>query len=1178
MSLIKDFITRWQGSGAAERSNYALFISELCDLLEVPRPDPSSEKSEENDYVIDRAFTRKDKDDHSSTVYLDLYKRGHFVLETKQGSSGEGDRVGHGKRGTRGWDKALDKAYHQARAYIRDLPEEHGRPPFLIVVDVGHCIDLYAEFSGTGGTYLAYPTPTKRRIFLEDLKQEETRQLLRTIWTDPASLDPSKHAAKVTREVAATLAELATSLEKDGHDPQIIATFLQRLLFTLFAEDVGLLPEKSFEKLLEKSATNTQAFISLVTQLWKEMSTGTPFSTILMQEVIHFNGGLFENPSALPLAEPQIKLLVHAAKQDWKEVEPAIFGTLLERALDPTERHKLGAHYTPRSYVERLIEPTLMQPLRDQWQSVKTAAALLHDQAEAATPGSSEAERLHRQAREEVTKFHNELSEIKVLDPACGSANFLYVALARIKELEASVLDLLADLGGDLTLEMSTHMVRPDHFYGIEVNPRAASIAQLVLWIGYFQWHHKTTGKADTNERPLLPKQQTIECRDAVLDYDEKIPRKDPDTGEFITIWDGHSTKPHPVTGKEVPDESRRTPLFDYVNPRRTTWPEADYIIGNPPFLGASRMRDSLGDGYTEALRKTWKKFKPDSWDFVMFWWHQAAELVRDGKTSAFGFITTNSIHQTFNRRCIEPFLGNAKKPVSIVFAIPDHPWVDSTDGADVRTSMTSVTAGNHEGILKNVSDEQEVKNGEISVTLQALKGKIFPNLKTGVDISSTTQLSSNETLSSKGVMLIGAGFLIDETKANEFKAIYGNTADNVILNYRHGKDISSQPRNLKVIDLHGYEEDKVKNEFPSIFQHLTTHVKPDRMLNREKYRRENWWLFGRKNLDLRAFIDGLPRFISTIETSKHRYFVFLDKSIRPDNKLVNIGLHHAEYISLLSSSAHVAWALECGARLEDRPVYVKTTCFETFPFPDVPDGELKTRLRDLGEQLDSHRKARQAEHPDLTLTGMYNVLEKLRSGEPLTAKEKTIHDDGLVTILQQIHDDIDQAVYQAYGWQDIWQWQQDARTGSCYDPETDIVTQLEIEHGKLAETIAPYLEQYEQVLLQRLVDLNHERAAEEARGKIRYLRPEFQDPDNTQKEIEQNLNLPAVKAAPTTAKSSKLKWPKTLPEQVACLQDHIPAVGTDAEALSLLFGRTSKKRITEITQILQTLSALGQI
>ena len=1168
---VEDFITRWEPSGGAERSNYALFLSELCDILDVDRPEPSTTTNSDNAYVIDRAFPHLDKTGKTSTVYLDLYKRDHFVLETKQGSSDEGDKKGHGKRGTNSWDKALDKAYGQAKDYILDIPADEGRPPFLIVCDVGYLFDIYAEFSGTGGTYLRFPDPKNHRIYLDDLRHEKSRTLLRTIWTDPHSLDPSKYAAKVTKEVAETLAKLAASLEKNNHDPQVVAKFLQRLLFTLFAEDVGLLPKKSFEKLLEHAVKSPQGFSTLITQLWKEMASGTSFSTIIMQEVAHFNGGLFQNPTALPLELEQIELLLHAAKQDWKEVEPAIFGTLLERALDPRERHKLGAHYTPRAYVERLIEPTLMQPLREQWSAVKTAAGMHHED------GKDE------KARKEIEIFHQHLTHIKVLDPACGSGNFLYVALARIKELEAEVLDLLENLGGDRMLEMDSTKVRPSQFLGVEINANAAAIAQLVLWIGYFQWHHKTTGTADTNDRPLLENEHTIQNRDAVLDYDEKIPRTDPDTGKIITIWNGITTKPHPVTGKEVPDETARKPLFDYINPRRTTWPDSDYIIGNPPFLGASRMREGLGDGYTEALRTAWKKFNPNSWDFVMFWWHQAAELVRDGKVNQFGFITTNSIHQTFNRRCIEPFLANDKKPVSIIYAIPDHPWVDSTDGAAVRIAMTVVTAGKLSGNINILIKEEELNNGDYYLEFGKKSGTIASNLKTGADLTLTLPLKANKQLSSRGVMLFGSGFIVTRETAINLGLGSEPGLGKIIREYRNGRDIAAVPRNLMVIDTFGLDPETILKRHPKIYQHLLNSVKPDRDQNKDKTIREKWWLHGRNRPELRTYIEDINRFIATVETSKHRYFIFLDKSILPDNRLVNIASSSAADLAILSSFVHTCYASFTGSRLGvgNDLIYNKTRCFETFPFPEIQNPALKTRLTNLGEQLDAHRKARQAEHPELTLTGMYNVLEKLRSAETLTDKDKVIHDQGLVTLLKQIHDDIDQATYEAYGWSDIWQWRTDCNSGTCYDPEDQNTNQLELSpETSIHEATSDYREKYDQVLLQRLVDLNHLRAAEEAKGKIRYLRPDYQDPENTQRSQPQELALPATAQAiaATKIKTAKPSWPKELPQQVTAVLALIPDLGTDAEEIANMFGRKSAKRTQEVTHIITMLESLGQI
>ncbi|MFN9663877.1 MAG: type IIL restriction-modification enzyme MmeI, partial [Akkermansiaceae bacterium] len=430
---INTFISRWENSGAAERANYQMFLSELCEILEIPRPDPTSPDPEKNLYVFDRAITRTSPDGSAVTNYIDLYKAGHFVCETKQGSGGDssGDlrspssKIGHGKRGSSAFDKALERAYHQGRDYITSLPASHGRPPFLIVCDVGYSIDLYSEFTCTGGRYERFPDPTHHRILLTDLREPKIRERLRLVFTDPLSLDPSKRAAEVTRDIATRLAKLAKSLEADGHDTQIIAGFLQRCLFTMFAEDIGLLPENGFRNLLEKVKSSPQGFTVLISGLWREMATGTQYSALLFQEIAYFNGGLFESTSALPLTAAQLDMLAHAAASDWSDVEPSIFGTLLTRALDSRERHKLGAEYTPRSYVERLIRPTIIEPLREEWEATRIAAASLHRDAE-------QLEALADQRQEEM----NALGATKEAQ-AIGAERNKILADAKKKDAEA---------------------------------------------------------------------------------------------------------------------------------------------------------------------------------------------------------------------------------------------------------------------------------------------------------------------------------------------------------------------------------------------------------------------------------------------------------------------------------------------------------------------------------------------------------------------------------------------------------------------------------------------------------------------------------------------------------------------------------------------------------------------
>jgi hypothetical protein len=546
-------------------------------------------------------------------------------------------------------------------------------------------------------------------------------------------------------------------------------------------------------------------------------------------------------------------------------------------------------------------------------------------------------------------------------------------------------------------------------------------------------------------------------------------------------------------------------------------------------FIGASRMRDALGDGYTESLRKAGKGDIPESADFVMFWWCKAAAEVVQGRCKQFGFITTNFIHQTFNRRVIEPFVAavsNRQAPLHLAYAIPDHPWVDSADGAAVRIAMTIAAPGKAEGILEKVITEQAREDGENEVTLLRSGGLIAPNLQIGADLSSCTPLQANATLAHRGVQTIGAGFIISPDEVKSLGLGADTAIEKHIRGDQNGRDLTDKPRGVRVIDLYGLTADEALTQWPSLYQHVLIHVKPERDHNNRDSYRKNWWIHGKPRRDLRPALADLPRYIATVETSKHRFFTFLDQEILPDKKLIAIAADDAFVLGVLSSSVHVTWALAAGSWLGvgNDSVYVKSRCFDTFPFPALEEGSLKQRIRDLGERLDSHRKRQQKQHPGLTLTGMYNVLEKLRSGEPLTAKEKLIHDQDLVTVLRQIHDELDAAVLEAYGWSDLSE--RDTGIPACSSapgasPE---------EAGRNA---------YITSLLTRLVALNHARAAEEKRGLIRWLRPDYQNPNSSTRD------------------------------------GHRPPLQDD---LAAHFGKRTKPRIQQISEILDTLSALGKL
>jgi len=1146
ISTIDSFIARWERSAASERSNYVSFLKELSRLLDVPEPDPATGDPEHDAYVFERPVQFAGDTGTGSTGFIDLYKRGAFVLEAKQGSEAPAEtnplapakkkrRRGTAVRGTGGWDTAMQAAKGQAEQYVRALPASEGNPPFIVVVDVGHTIELYADFSRAGKTYIPFPDSRSHRIRLADLARPEIRERLRALWLDPMSLDPSRRSARVTREVAARLALLATSLESSGHDPQTVAAFLMRCIFTMFAEDTRLLPERSFTELLGQMRDDLKHLPDMLSDLWSTMNTGG-FSAIVRRKILQFNGGLFENNRALPLTREQLDLLIEAGRADWHDVEPAIFGTLLERALDPVERHKLGAHYTPRAYVERLVMPTVVEPLREEWDAVR-AAALTH-------LGRADG---RADAVKELREFHARLCSLRVLDPACGTGNFLYVTMEHMKRLEGEVLDMLQSLGEMVdTLELSELTVGPHQFLGIEINPRAAAIADQVLWIGYLQWHFRTHGDALPRE-PVLKNYHNIECRDAVLAYDRAEPLLDAE-GKPVTRWDGRTTKKHPVTGKDVPDETARVPVLRYINPRKAEWPQADYIVGNPPFVGGWKIRQTLGDGYVHALWETYPEI-PEKADLVMYWWHQAARLCSFKHIYRFGFITTNSITQIFQRRVLAEFIAGSSAPLYIVFAIPDHPWVDSESAAAVRVAMTIAEPRSTAIKFSLLGEVIEPSIGEsVMVKFQEVE-ELGPDLRPGINLDNASALLANSNLCSPGVQLYGAGFIISVDDIGRFGTEAQKASqDWVIRPYRNGRDLMGNSRNCFVIDFFEIEQNEAAARYPHIFQHILNHVKPERDQNRRQSIREKWWRFGWERPVWRKTVFELQRYISTPEVAKHRVFVLLDKSILPDNMLINIGLDDAHFLGTLSSRIHVVWALAAGGRLGigNDPRYNKTRCFDPFPFPAATE-EQKARIRELGEALDAHRKRQQELHPGLGITDMYNVLEKLRAGEALAEKDLNIHEQGLITLLKQIHDDLDAAVFDAYGW-----------PASLSDEE----------------------------ILERLVALNAERAREEESGLIRWLRPEFQNPKGAagtaQRMTELDIAPEPVETPKKTAKGKKAAaekrpWPATLREQAQAVRSALAERTTPTEAADLarLFDKARKDRVAEL---LATLADLGQV
>lgn len=494
-------------------------------------------------------------------------------------------------------------------------------------------------------------------------------------------------------------------------------------------------------------------------------------------------------------------------------------------------------------------------------------------------------------------------------------------------------------------------------------------------------------------------------------------------------------------------------------------------------------------------------------------------------------------------------------QPLHLAMAIPDHPWVDGANGAAVRIAMTVAAPGAGEGQLLTVTGEQPGEHGEVAVELTERTGLIHADLSAGANVAAAQPLRAMSGVSSPGVKLHGAGFIVTPEQAAEWRY------PTLIRHYRNGRDLTDKPRGAMVIDAFGLSAEELRTLHPGVYQWLLERVKPERDAKGNTKDGAGyaklWWLHGKPRQEMRKQLSGLPRYIATVETAKHRTFQFLDASILPDNMLIAIAVNDAYTLGVLSSQLHIDWALATGSRLGvgNDPRYNKSRCFETFPFPDEDTGptpQLRERIATLAEQIDAHRKrvlAPESGHTGLTLTGLYNVLAALREGRPLTAKEKTQHAQGLVGVLRELHDELDAAVLAAYGL---------AAQASTDD------------------------------ILAHLVQLNTQRAAEEAQGRVRWLRPEFQNPQNSlqkqellpqeEQALEADFDGEKQLSKPEQTKPTQHPWPPTLPEQVRAVADALATspVPLTLPAIEARFkGRGPWKK--GLPTLLQTLEALGR-
>ncbi|MBB4637589.1 class I SAM-dependent DNA methyltransferase [Longimicrobium terrae] len=747
--------------------------------------------------------------------------------------------------------------------------------------------------------------------------------------------------------------------------------------------------------------------------------------------------------------------------------------------------------------------------MRERWAPVQAHAAKL---------AGSKRKKDRDAALGELRAFHAELRGLRFLDPACGSGNFLYVTLHMVKRLELEVLRAIEEITGNP--ELGIEEVGPWQFHGIEIKPWAREIAELTLWIGYHQFwmeHHKG-GKVP---EPVLLDTKTLELRDAVLAWDEivEVPEKSrPDPTPRIV---------HPVTGKLVPDPDARLPYYEYRGARQAEWPKAEFIVGNPPYLGTKRMRDAFGDGYVDALRYSYTEL-PDSADFVMYFWHRAASSINSETTLRSGLITTSSITNTQNRAVIA---GATSEKCKVLWAVADHLWVEEAEGAAVRVAMTVLGRGG-KATLVSVDSAGNPTSEQTAIALN-------PDLSTHADVTSAVSaLQANKGISSFGFMINGGGFILAEAEADWLMKLDPANRE-IIRPYLNGRDLAARSRSTSIIDFALRSESEAA-EYPLLFDIIRDRVRPHRVSKSDPASRKRWWQFARPREDLRTALAGLARYIATGETAKHRFFVFVERETAPDHMLVCIASDEPWHLGVLSSRIHTSWALAAGARLGvgNDPRYNKSVTFDPFPFPD-PRRELREAIGRVAERLDQHRKDAIAWDERVTMTGMYNVVEKLRSGEALTPKERAVHEIAACGILRDMHDELDRLVAEAYGW--------------------------------------PWPMEREEIL-ERLVALHDERVEEEKRGIVRWLRPEYQIPrfgGAAQAALGPALSLADAAPAERVVPEAKHPWPAGAIDQIgACKALIAGSPAAPAEVAAAFAGAP----VALVTRHLETLAMVGEV
>ena len=925
---VEAFVEKWRQVSARETQASQSHFNDLCEVIGVPKPLDADHEGV--DYAFEKAVRRPGR----APGKADVWKRDCFGWEYK------------GKR------KNLDAAYQQLLGYREGL----GNPPLLIVSDMNR-IEIHTNFTNTEPRVIAFD--------LNDFRNNPFHfsKILLDVFRDPEALHPNRDPRYITETAAVKFGEVAQALRDLEHDPNQVARFLNRLIFCLFAESMQLfqndtrMPHRPLTVALQNLNRQPERARERFAALFEAMARRDVYDYGPFP-IPWFNGGLFDESApqeTFPLTGDLVNILLETAELDWSRIDPAIFGTLFERGLDPNRRSQLGAHYTDPDNIMRVVEPVVVRPLRREFEALRAELEPARRRVEESPAPYDSNGALEMDAPPpdsppgRIRAFHDRLANVRVLDPACGSGNFLYVAMRELKQIEQELIVWAHD---EFKINTLHRRIGPANMLGIDIDQFAVDLTRMSLWIGDIQWALQQGYQHLPS--PILSQIDQIECRDAILAEDAE--------------------------GNPLPAE----------------WPAAEFIIGNPPFLGGKLIRNALGDDKRECLREVWHPLISGNSDLCTYWHEQARRQIADGKARRAGLLATTSITQQVSL----PVLERIAESGAIFSAWRNEPW--APDGASVRIAIVAQDDG---------TESELTLDGEPV-------DQINPDLTLGAYLAGAQQLNENAAYSYRGGVRAGPFDVPYDEGTRMLNAppnVNGRPNSDVVFPLLIGRDLAQRWSERFVIDF-GEERsmaEAARYELP--FEHVKAEVKPWRKDNPNPEHPEEWWQHFVPQRKMRNAIAPLPRWIATPETSAHRFFSWITNNSVPDVSVVVILRSDDFAFGVLESKAHSLWSLAQASRMatSDNPRYMPTRTFNTFPFPwplDTPDDALSNSQREqrkaISEAAASLNKQREAwlNPPNLdpdelrqhTMTNLYN--------DP-------------PTWLQLAHQEVNEAVSAAYGW-----------------------------------------------------------------------------------------------------------------------------------------------------------------